>query len=112
MEQIAYCGIDCMQCPALKATLDNDDDLREKVAKMFSNGRVILRKEDINCYGCHSDYRLTKICLPCRIRACAEMKELNTCAECENYPCPKVNEFCPIGSEHRDRLDGMVPWRH
>jgi hypothetical protein len=111
MEQIAYCGIDCCKCPAFRATIDNDDTLREKTAKLFSTGRVLLKKEDIHCYGCHSDYTLTKLCRLCKIKACAEMKEVNTCAECENYPCWKIEEFCPVGSAHRDQLDSMIPWR-
>jgi len=111
MEQIAYCGIDCCQCPAFKATIANDDNLREQAARLFSGGSILLKKEDIHCYGCHSDYTLTKLCHVCRIRACAEMKEVNTCAECGNYPCQKINEACPEGSEHRDRLDSMIPWR-
>jgi len=112
MEQIAYCGLNCFECPAFRATIDNDDELRAKTAKLFSNGSVILKPEDINCYGCHSDYRLTKLCARCKISRCAEMKDINTCAECENYPCEKINEFCPIGSAHRDKLDSIIPWRH
>jgi len=112
MEQIAFCGIDCCECPAFRATLANDDNLREQAARMFSYGKILLRKEDINCYGCHSNYRLTKLCMNCRIRACAEYKEvIQTCAECENYPCPKINEFCPQGSAPRERLDSIIPWR-
>ena len=30
---IAYCGIDCEKCEARVATKNNDDTLREKVAK-------------------------------------------------------------------------------
>jgi hypothetical protein len=109
--QISYCGIDCMQCPALRATVNNDDVLREKAAKMFSTGKILLKKEDINCYGCHSDYRCTKLCMPCKIRACADMKDLGTCAECDNYPCDKINEFSPVGTDRRSRLDSIIPWR-
>lgn len=32
---IAYCGLDCEKCDAQIATLNNDDALREKVAKLW-----------------------------------------------------------------------------
>ena len=33
---IAYCGLDCEKCDARKATLNDDNALREKVAKEWS----------------------------------------------------------------------------
>ena len=46
---IAYCGLDCEKCDARKATLGNDNALREKVAKLWSelNG-VEITPEMIN----------------------------------------------------------------
>jgi len=111
MEFIGFCGVDCGKCPIFKATIDNDDALRIQCAKQFSQGRVLLRPEDIHCYGCHSDYRCTKICSLCEISRCAEMKDVLTCAECGNYPCSKIDLYVPQGTEARDRLDGNVPWR-
>ncbi len=32
----AYCGLNCEECEAYKATINNDDELREKVAKEWS----------------------------------------------------------------------------
>lgn len=53
---IAYCGLDCENCDARKATLKNDDALREKTARLWSkmNGEKIL-PEMINCEGCRAD---------------------------------------------------------
>ena len=49
---IAYCGLDCEKCDARKATLNNDNALREKVTKLWSelNG-VEITPEMINCEG-------------------------------------------------------------
>ena len=33
---IAYCGLDCESCEARMATMNNDDTLRKKVAKLWS----------------------------------------------------------------------------
>ncbi len=35
-DTIAYCGLDCEGCDARIATANNDDALREKVAKLWS----------------------------------------------------------------------------
>jgi len=33
---IAYCGLDCEKCDAHIATVNNDDALREKTAKLWA----------------------------------------------------------------------------
>ena len=35
-EFIAYCGLNCETCEARMAAMNNDDVLREKVAKLWS----------------------------------------------------------------------------
>lgn len=46
---IACCGLDCEKCQARKATINNDDELRKKVAEEWSqlNG-VLITQEMIN----------------------------------------------------------------
>lgn len=52
-QYIAYCGLDCESCEARSATVNDDDSLRQKVAKEWSelNG-VEISPEMINCVGC------------------------------------------------------------
>ena len=49
---IAYCGLDCEKCDAYLATINNDQALREKTAKLWAelNNAPIL-PEHINCEG-------------------------------------------------------------
>lgn len=35
-QMMAYCGIMCDECPAYKATVDNNDELRKKTAGQWS----------------------------------------------------------------------------
>ena len=53
---IAYCGLDCESCEARRATVNDDDSLRQRVAKEWSalNG-VEITPEMINCVGCRID---------------------------------------------------------
>ena len=47
---IAYCGLDCEKCDAYLATINNDQALRAKTAKLWAelNNAPIL-PEHINC---------------------------------------------------------------
>ena len=81
---IACCGLDCANCDARKATLNNDDALREKTAELWTklNG-VPITKDMINCLGCRCDGVKTPFCESlCPIRQCALEKGYATCGEC------------------------------
>ena len=60
---IAYCGLDCETCEARIATVNDDNEMREKVAKLWSelNG-VEISPEMINCVGCRIDGVKTPFC--------------------------------------------------
>ena len=48
---IACCGLDCENCTARIATVNNDDELREKTAKEWSvlNNTPEITAETIHC---------------------------------------------------------------
>ena len=80
----AYCGLDCEKCEARIATVRDDNDLREKVAKLWSelNG-VEITPEMISCSGCRIDGVKTPYCDSlCPIRQCALRKGVETCGNC------------------------------
>ena len=86
-EYIAYCGLDCEVCEARKATINNDDKLRVKVAKELE-----ITPEMINCVGCRIDGVKTPFCDSlCPIRQCGLGKGYETCGDCaEMEHCEKV----------------------
>ena len=89
-EYIAYCGLDCETCEARLATVNNDDALRQRVAREWSelNG-VEITAEMINCSGCRIPGAKTPYCDSlCPIRQCALEKKMETCGH-----CPEM-EFC------------------
>lgn len=89
---IGYCGLDCEKCDAYLATINNDQALREKTAKLWAelNNAPIL-PEHINCEGCRMNGAKTVFCDSlCRIRRCAVKKGISTCGD-----CPKL-ETCLI----------------
>ena len=96
---IACCGLDCEFCEARTATINDDNKLREKVAKLWSelNGAEITPAM-INCEGCRIDGVKTPFCdSMCPIRQCVLSRGFETCAGCtELKRCEKVGMI--IGS--------------
>ncbi|MCL2144100.1 MAG: DUF3795 domain-containing protein [Endomicrobia bacterium] len=88
MENRAYCGLDCLECDAFKATANNDDALREATAKNWSDMyNADIKPEQINCTGCKSDGIKVFHCSNCKIRACNIAKDIGNCSSCQDYPC-------------------------
>ncbi|MBQ6493513.1 MAG: DUF3795 domain-containing protein [Erysipelotrichaceae bacterium] len=106
-EYIAYCGLDCEKCDARIATVNNDDQKRAEVAKLWSelNGAEIT-PEMINCTGC----RIQGVKFPycdamCPIRKCAAEKKYETCADCEEMnSCEKLQAILSNVPEAAENL--------
>lgn len=82
---IACCGLDCESCDARIATIKNDNELREKTARKWSelNNAPEIRPETINCMGCRADGVKFAYCSHyCEIRKCVNEKDFTTCGDC------------------------------
>lgn len=90
---IGYCGLDCEKCDAYLATINDDQELRIKTAKLWAelNNAPIL-PEHINCQGCRVEGIKTVFCDSiCSIRQCALKKCVATCGDCSELEnCPTV----------------------
>ena len=90
---IACCGLDCEACEARLATAADDDALRQRVVRFWSelNG-VPIAPEMINCTGCRIEGVKTPFCGSiCPIRQCGREKGFETCGECpEMETCGKL----------------------
>ena len=89
---IACCGLDCEHCDARRATVDNDDALRERTARKWSemNDAPQITAATIHCTGCRTEGVKFAYCSDlCRIRKCVSEKGLSTCGDCrEVAACP------------------------
>lgn len=106
-ELIAYCGLDCEKCDARIATLNIDDELREKTAELWSklNGAKITA-DMINCTGCRVDGVKTPFCnAMCPIRKCAVCKKLSTCGSCDEMD--KCEILGSITSNNAQALENL-----
>lgn len=106
MEQIAYCGFDCTQCPVYQATALADEDFSGQLAQKYTTDVHPLSQEDMHCTGCRQeDCQLSVLCRDCFIRACARKKGCSTCGTCPQYPCAYIKGNIPADSASRKRLD-------
>ncbi len=106
-QMLAYCGSNCMQCPAFIATKTNDDTMREQTAKLWSEGfNTNLKAEDINCEGCLPDEGIKfSHCSVCYVRKCAIEKNLTNCGDCTDYFCDELEKFFNMVPDFKTRLD-------
>jgi hypothetical protein len=107
-EMIAYCGLDCGKCNALKATKAKNIERKSEMAKQWSEGlNVEFKPEDIDCNGCMSE-TISGWCRKiCKIRPCAEERKVKTCAHCDDYSCEKLKEFLsnePVAAKNLEEI--------
>lgn len=105
---LAYCGIDCAQCPVYVATSSGDEAEKEKIAKEWSSDAYPLTAADVHCQGCCSGGELISFCAGCDIRSCAVESEQESCAFCPSYPCAKLEKQSPESLANlEDRKRGL-----
>ena len=105
--RITYCGLDCEKCDAYLATVNDDQALREKTAKLWAElNHAPILPEHINCEGCRVDGIKTVFCESlCAIRRCAAEKGVTTCGDCPGFE--KCQTAGMILSDHPDALRNL-----
>ncbi len=104
---IAFCGLDCAQCPAYVATQANDRPAQEQ---LLAQWRVQFNVPDMPieatmCDGCTSKGRHGGYCMECPVRACGVERGVANCAYCPDYACDKLQAFFERGPEMRTMLE-------
>ena len=108
-QYIAYCGLNCEKCEARLATVNNDNELRIKVAGEWSElNAAEITPEMINCTGCRIDGVKTPYCDSlCPIRQCALERTVETCGSCpEMETCEKLSMITGNNAEALKNLQG------
>jgi hypothetical protein len=110
----AYCGLVCDNCPIHLATLEKNLSrqitlrgfITEQIYKHYG---IKLQAHEINdCDGCGADSgRLFSGCQTCEIRRCARERNLENCAQCEEYACTILKSFFQNAPEAKKQLDTL-----
>jgi hypothetical protein len=110
-EEIATCGLNCLECPVYIATLTNDQELKAKTAREWGAqyseyiGKTNLLTEDMNCEGCRSTRKRFLGCDHCPIRKCSMGRNLTTCANCPEFEtCVLLNGFFTVSPQAKENL--------
>lgn len=104
---LGKCGIDCDLCEAKIATETNDDSIRQRLAKEWSEFyQSEIDPSEINCTGCNvNDGIFFSHCKVCKLRLCGEEKEIERCTQCKDYECKNLSEFLEQVPEARANLE-------
>lgn len=105
-ERISYCGINCSTCPAYVATQKEQEPVKIRIAKLWSDQDYQYDACEITCKGCREPWgKKFRHCQDCEVRACARKKLYTTCAECADYPCQKLISLYQTLDEKIIRID-------
>lgn len=105
---LAMCGLRCNECPANRAMLTDDDELRKNTALQWSQMYgADIKPESVNCVGCTGKDEGPRFshCDNCEIRACGLKRGVDNCAQCSEYPCLKLTELFTYAPEAKVNLD-------
>ncbi|MFH1035442.1 MAG: DUF3795 domain-containing protein [Pseudomonadota bacterium] len=107
--RIAYCGLDCALCPAYLATSRQDQGLRRCTAREWSRVHdSSIEPRQINCLGCQQTAGPRFfICHQCFIRVCGLARGHETCADCQDFPCPRLKRLLDLAPTARDNLESL-----
>lgn len=83
----SYCGLECENCPLLKASVANDvpakKDIHEKWKWKEKYG-IEFDAEKVFCFGCKPDGKPRSVAVAaCTTRACATDRGLESCLQCK-----------------------------
>ena len=108
-EPIAFCGMDCANCPTYLATQNDDDNIRKEIQKLWKDGfNTDVPLEAINCDGCKEDGKKGPFCTQCQVKTCADGKNLANCGLCDEYACEQLTgllNMLPPNINPKERLD-------
>jgi hypothetical protein len=106
---IAYCGLDCSACEAYLATqADSDEQLAAVAAKWSKMFGESMEPAHIVCDGCRATTRRSFYCENlCEIRKCCVGRRYESCIECADFSCDKVEVIVGHNPQARENLEGL-----
>jgi hypothetical protein len=109
---LAFCGLACDSCPIHLATIEIDTDkqtlMRKDIADQLAKIYQTTPNPEIisDCDGCKIDNgKLFTGCINCEIRKCAKVRNLESCAFCNDYICKILSKHYTYDPESRNRLE-------
>ncbi|MCB6202672.1 DUF3795 domain-containing protein [Extibacter muris] len=106
--ELAYCGLNCNECPVYLASISKNIEKQIILAKEYSTDTRKFSKDDMFCLGCHSDTLSDKMCEGCEIRKCGIEKTSGSCAACAEFPCSILETYLGVNSDSLNNLKQLA----
>jgi hypothetical protein len=97
---LAPCGLYCGVCAIHIADKENNSKFKEILVDVYKPFSKSI--EDIKCKGCMSENQedIFGYCKMCPIRDCIKGKEIESCHQCDDFPCKYIDKFpVPVGKK-------------
>jgi hypothetical protein len=103
---LSPCGLYCGLCGIFQAHRDNNQELKQKLAKVYG-----LPVEEIHCQGCKGEESERFIfCGACPVRACNFDRGYEGCYQCSEFPCTGIENF-PVAEGKSVILRTIPQWK-
>ena len=105
---LSFCGFRCDLCLAYRPNIEKHPENQE----LLSDGwhryfGFRINPEDIVCDGCKTG-KIKTLDRDCPVRPCAMERNINTCADCEDYICENLTERLISFDEIQARFEQSI----
>ena len=98
-EMTAPCGLDCFNCPVYLANFN--EEIRKQLALGLKERG--LSTDKVTCQGCRKENGICPLgglmTEPCKVFKCISSKGIESCAECDDFPCDYLHPYADRASE-------------
>jgi predicted RNA-binding Zn-ribbon protein involved in translation (DUF1610 family) len=95
---LAPCGLYCGVCAVYISHKDNNLKFKERLVNVYKPLTKTI--DDVKCTGCLSKDTVFGYCQTCPIKTCVKEKEIESCSQCNDWPCKIINRFpIPVGKK-------------
>ena len=104
------CGFRCDLCPAYTGNVHSPRDKQRVSDVWFTYYGFRIPPAQIHCDGCRDESPdAARIDDKCKVRACTITRNLDTCANCPQYPCDELNSKIVTRSSVEAHTGAPVP---
>ena len=106
---LTRCGYRCDLCLAYKPNVEKNPSNQQKLSDgWFKYFGFRLPPESILCDGCMAD-NPKLIDRTCPVRPCVIARELENCAQCDDYVCEKLTQRLVVFEDIQQKAGGFIP---
>lgn len=114
--KMAACGIDCNNCDSYIVTKNQDLKAAEHIVEWYRNqgwidksegAEAVVKKAPL-CNGCWNSNKDCFFKCGCYMLKCCKEKQINHCAECDDFPCDEYKQFASGYEGHRKAMEKLL----